>query len=124
MIQSSKALTDGEIQEAARYFSTIKLRASLRVVETEQVPKKRVANWVLAALESGGSEPIGKRIIEVPESLEDFESRDSRASFVAYVSQGSVQAGAAIVRGDASAKIPACVTSHGHVLRAQERWPS
>ena len=53
----------------AAYFSTLKPRSNIRVVETATVPKTFVAGWFLAASKTGEKEPIGQRIIEVPEDL-------------------------------------------------------
>jgi cytochrome c553 len=89
MMALAKAATEEEIREAAEYFSSLKPRQNIRVVETGRVPKTYVANWFLAAREGKESEPLGERIVETPENLERFESRDARATFVAYVPTGS-----------------------------------
>jgi len=69
MISLSKDITDDEVHAAAAYFSALKPRSNVRVVETATVPKTFVAGWFLAAADSGEKEPIGQRIIEVPEDL-------------------------------------------------------
>ena len=79
MIKTAKGITDAEIEQAAAYFSELKPRAVIKVVETATVPKSRVAGWFLAALPGGETEPIAGRIIEVPEDLERFEMRDARS---------------------------------------------
>jgi len=124
MISLSKAATDEEIREAARYFSSIKPRRNIRVVETEGVPKTYVANWFLATEEGKGSEPIGARIIETPDNLEQFENRDSRSKFIAYVPPGSLRRGAAIVNGRVPGKALACSTCHGKNLTGLGSVPS
>jgi hypothetical protein len=48
------------------------------------VLKTYVAWWVFAASRDGGQEPIGQRIVEVPEDLDQFEAYDSHAKFTAY----------------------------------------
>ena len=63
------------------------------------VPKTYVANWFWAGRKSAEREPIGGRIIDVPEHLEHFESRDSHATFIAYVPPGSLKRGDILVRG-------------------------
>jgi hypothetical protein len=60
-------------------------------VETDTVPETHVAGWFLADSGSGTKEPIGSRIIEVPEVLAQFENRDARSRFIAYVPTGSVK---------------------------------
>ena len=57
-------------------------------------------------------EPIGQRIIEVPEDSEQFTSRDSRARFVAYVPEGSIKRGQALVATGGGKTLP-CGTCHG-----------
>ena len=58
MIKTGKGITDAEIEQAAAYFSGLKPRATIKVVETATVPKTRVAGWFLATLPGGESEPI------------------------------------------------------------------
>jgi cytochrome c553 len=86
-------VTDAEVQAAAAYFSALKPRAVIQVIETELVPKTTVAGWFLTALNTDEKEPTGDRIIEVPESLEQFVSRDTRSRFIAYVPTGSIEKG-------------------------------
>ncbi len=123
MIALAKQLTDDEISEAAKYFSAIKPRANIRVVEAENIPQTYVAGWVWADKKNGNTEPIGRRIIEMPEDLEEFELRDSRAMFIAYVPPGSVKKGEALVAGTVPGKSPACATCHGLDLRGLDSTP-
>jgi cytochrome c553 len=122
MIALAKAATQDEVQAAAKYFSSLKARQNIRVVETARVPKTYVAGWVLAAKEGKEKEALGRRIVEMPEDLERFESRDARATFVAYVPMGSLRMGEAIVRGDRVG--PPCATCHGNDLHGRELAPS
>ena len=96
MIKAAKAVTDQELKEAAAYFAAVKPRANIAVVETDTVPKTHVRDLFLAAMEGGEKEPIGQRIIEIPENVEHFVSRDSHARFIAYVPVGSIQKGRAL----------------------------
>ncbi len=122
MIALAKAATDEEVATAAKYFSSLKPRMNLRVVEAGRVPKTYVAGWVLTAKPGKETEPIGHRIIEMPTELEQFESRDSRATFIAYVPPGSLTRGAGIVRGRGLG--PPCASCHGQDLRGRELAPS
>ena len=64
-----KAITDGEVRDAATYFSSLKPRPWIRVVETDIVPKTFVgAGNKRLPTADGGTEPIGMRIIEIPET--------------------------------------------------------
>ena len=124
MIKGAKAVTDEDVREAATYFASLKPRPRIRVVETDSVPVTFVAGWFLAERKSGEREALGQRIIEVPEDLDRFESRDSRSRFIAYVPPGSTRKGEAFVNGELSAKTPACAACHGKDLRGSESVPS
>jgi cytochrome c553 len=117
MASLSRAATDAEVESAAAYFSALRPRAIIRVVETDTVPKTRVAGWHLAAVEGGGTEPIGRRIIEVPEDLERFVSRDARSRFIAYVPVGSIRKGRALATDGGGGTTVQCGTCHGPDLK-------
>ncbi len=117
MISLSKAATDAEIEVAAAYFSALKPKSIIRVVETDTVPKTYVTGWHLAAMKTDEKEPIGQRIIEVPEDLERFVSRDARSRFIAYVPLGSIQRGQALVASGGEGKTVQCGVCHGPELR-------
>ena len=116
MIAVAKAITGDEALAAATYFSRLKSLQNIRVIETKQVPKT-VVSWILARQEPEVGEPIGQRIIETPDQLEQFESRDPRATFTAYVPKLSVRRGKALATGQDLAKAPACTACHGTDLR-------
>jgi cytochrome c553 len=124
MIAGAKALTDEEARDAAAYFSGLKPKSNINVVESDSAPKTFVANWFLAALIPSTREPLGQRIIEVPDDLDRFESRDTQATFTAYVPRGSVNRGQILVTGQDSSKAPACATCHGKDMRGVDAIPS
>ena len=114
MIKSAKAVTDEELAEAAAYFSALKPRTNLTVRESDVVPKTEVRELFLAPVASGGSEPIGQRIIEVAEDVENFISRDTHVRFIAYVPPGSIAKGQALAAsGEPQSRCGAC---HGESL--------
>jgi cytochrome c553 len=117
MISLSKAVTDAEVQAAAAYFSMLKPKSNISVVETDMVPKSYVFGWHLAAVTTGEKEPIGQRIIEVPEDLEQFESRDTRSRFIAYVPVGSIQNGQVLAASGGAGKTVQCGICHGPELK-------
>lgn len=123
MIASAKLLTDAEIHEAATYFSQLKPRRNIRVIEAETVPKPVVANWTWVDHNTGEREVIGKRIVEVPEHLEDFELRDAHTTFIGYVPPGSLMRGAALVTGKLPQRVAACASCHGADLRGMTIAP-
>ena len=122
MISLSKPMTDAEIADAAAYFAALKPRAVIKVVETDTVPKTFITFNHLAALPSGEKEPIGKRIVEVPEVLEQFANRDTHAQFIAYVPPGSVAKGEALVR-TGGGKTVQCTICHGPNLKGIGAMP-
>jgi cytochrome c553 len=118
MIAFAKAMTDDEIKAAATYFSSMKWTPWIRVVEASTVPKTRIAGGMFLALEGAeaGKEPIGQRIIEVPEKTEDTESlRNPHSGFIAYVPPGSIKKGEALVTTGAG-KTTQCGVCHGQDL--------
>lgn len=117
MIALSKAVTPEEIEAAAAYFSGLKLKPIIRVVETDMAPTTHVHGWHLADLKTGEKEPIGERIIEVPEDLEQFVSRDSRSQFIAYVPPGSIEKGKALASTGGAGRTVQCAICHGPDLR-------
>jgi cytochrome c553 len=116
MLTVAKASNDPEIEAAARYFSSMKPRPAVRVVEAENVPKTRVFGWHLALATEPGTEPIAGRILEVPENLQDFANRDGRAQFLAYVPPGSIGTGQALATSGGG-KTVGCPICHGPDLK-------
>ncbi len=123
MIDLAKGMTDEEVQQAANYFFAIQYKTWTRVVETDVVPKTRIAGNLFLPLAKERTEPIAGRIIEVPEDEEQTEThRNPRVGFVAYVPSGSIErgkdlvttggmrvAGNTVIQG----KTTPCVTCHG-----------
>jgi cytochrome c553 len=117
MIGVAKGATEDEVKIAAEYFASLKPKFWIRVVETDTVPKTKVAGWMLVAAQVGVTEAIGRRIIEMPENLERTELRDSASGFVAYVPVGSIEKGEALVTTGGAGKTIACRVCHGADLR-------
>lgn len=124
MIATAKAATDEDVAQAAAYFSRLKPRKLITVIESAEVPKTYVAAFVYSPREGSEKEPIGDRIIEMPKDLEQFESRDSHSEFVAYVPPGSVAKGRDLAEKGGGGKTTACATCHGKDLRGVGAIPS
>jgi cytochrome c553 len=124
MIAYETKASDEEIQAAAAYFSGLKAKRWIRVVETKTVPKTHVAGWMLVASEGSEMEPIGNRIIETPENLEQTELRNDASGFIAYVPVGSIKKGRALVTTGGAGKTIACAACHGSDLRGMGNVPS
>lgn len=119
MIADASAATDDEVREAAEYFASFPYKKWVRVVESATVPKTRIAGWMHVPLTGpdAGEEPIGQRIIEMPENRERTELRDDSSGFVAYVPPGSVARGQTIVETGAGGRTEACGVCHGADLK-------
>jgi len=116
MIQDAKAARDEEIKAAAAYFSSFPFKKWIRVVESKDVPKARIAGSMHVPT-TEGTEALGQRIIELPENLERTELRDSASGFVAYVPVGSIAKGESLVKTGGNGKTIACGTCHGSDLK-------
>lgn len=109
--------TPQEVEVAAQYFSQLIPRRWIRVVETDTVPETIVAGWMYVPVQGENTEPIGQRILEMPEDLERTELRDFRSSFIAYVPTGSVARGERLVGTGGDSRTIACSVCHGPNLR-------
>lgn len=117
MIAGAHALTEAETEAAAAYFAALKPASFVQVIEAVTIPKTMISGWVLTPAPGGGTEPIGNRIIEMPEDFERFENRDSRTPYHAYVPVGSIQRGARLVTTVRDGAAQSCVTCHGLELK-------
>jgi len=124
MTSLSKAATEADVLSAAAYFSGLKPKKVITVIETDMVPKTYVAGWFLAVVNDRDREPLGQRIIEVPKDLERFESRDARSEFIAYVPIGSVAKGEWLVTTGGDGKTTQCGICHGPDLKGLGPIPS
>jgi cytochrome c553 len=124
MIGLSKAISIADAEAAAAYFSALQPRKRIKVVESDTAPTSHVAGLVWAAKESDDREPIGHRILEIPNDLTQFESHDSRATFTAYVPIGSLVKGEALVIQGGPGKTFPCAPCHGPDLKGLGPLPS
>jgi cytochrome c553 len=120
------AMTDDEIRAAAEYFSAMRWTPWIEVIETDTVPKTRIAGGMHLKLEGAeaGTEPLGRRIVESPVDAEHTELlRDPRSGFIAYVPKNSVARGEALAR-DGNEGVTACTVCHGENLDGLAMIPS
>lgn len=117
MITIAKGMSEEEIKASAEYFGAMKWTPWIKVVETSTVPKTRIAGGLFIALPGKETEPIGQRIIEVPEDNDREALRDPRSGFVAYVPVGSIKKGEALARTGGNGKTVACAICHGPDLK-------
>jgi cytochrome c553 len=108
---------------AAEYYSQLKPKPWIRVVEAATVPRTRVAGWMLVPVGDGAREPIGQRIVELAENLRRTELRDDASGFVAYVPPGSIARGKLLVTTGGAGKTSPCVSCHGPNLKGLATAP-
>ena len=124
MIMFASALTDDDVKEAAQYFASIKPAVWTKVVETTTVPKSYVGEGNMRfASEGNAKEPIGRRIIEIPENEEGAKVRDPHSPFIAYVPPGSIKAGETLVTTGGGGKTIQCTICHGADLKGLGNVP-
>jgi cytochrome c553 len=117
MTRFAKDLTDAQVHDAVVYFSSLQPKRWTRVVETDAVPKTYFEGTRRLKHPSGATEPIGKRIIEVPEDQAQVELRNPRASFVSYVPTGTIAKGETLVTTGSGGKTVPCAICHGAGLK-------
>jgi cytochrome c553 len=117
MIPVAKAIGDDDAKAAAEYFHSIALVTTTRLVETGVVPVTHPGPHAMQVVDPrGAKEPIGMRIIEVPEDFDRTLLRDPTSGFVAYVPVGSVKKGEALAK-TGGGKTTACSICHGTQLK-------
>jgi cytochrome c553 len=114
----AKGMSDEDMRQAAEYFASLKPGGWVKVEEADTVPKTYVSvkGRQRLVLPSGGTEPIGNRVIELPQDIARGTVRDPHSGFIAYVPKGSVAKGAALVKTGGSNKTIACAICHGDSL--------
>ncbi len=118
------AYTDDQVRAAAGYFAALEPRLWIQVRETRGVPQSAVNPNTLmrTALPGSSMEPIGIRIVELPQSEAGLHNRDSHSGFVAYVPVGSIARGKSLIAG-AGGRTAACVGCHGSTLNGLGEIP-
>jgi cytochrome c553 len=121
----SKAISDEDARQASEWFASLKPAVWYKVVEAQTVPKSYVNNTRMRLpLPSGGTEPIGNRIMVLPQDVERIELRDPHTGFIAYVPPGSVAKGKVLVTLGGSSKTIACGICHGDDLKGIGEVPA
>jgi cytochrome c553 len=123
MTAIAKATSEEDAKAAAAYFSSLKPKTNIKVVETDTVPVTQIARVFYMLSKDGGTEPIGERIVEVPVDAVQFEHRDTRSQFIAYVPKGSIARGEALAKTGGAGVTIACAICHGQDLRGVATIP-
>lgn len=117
MVAFAKAMTDEEMKAAAEYYGAIKRLPWIRVVETDRAPQTTLSAGMYLQIPHGGDEPLGNRIVEVPEDADIVEfQRSPRVGFIAYAPYGSIKRGEELVT-QLNGKTVMCATCHGADLK-------
>jgi len=117
MVAAATHATEEEVRVAAEYFSGLQPVKWVTVIEAESVPETYVGGGNMRHPEpDGGMEPIGERIIEIPEDSHRAERRDPHSGFIAYVPPGSLEAGRELASTGAGRTIQ-CNLCHGPDLK-------
>jgi len=123
MTAIAKASNEEEIKAAAAYFSALKPKVNIKVVETDTVPVTQIARVFYMQVKDGGVEPIGQRVVETPVDAAQFEHRDTRSQFIAYVPKGSIARGEALVKTGGAGVTTPCAICHGPDLKGVATIP-
>jgi cytochrome c553 len=126
MATIAKGMTPDEMREAAEYFAARKVTAGYsKVVEAAEVPKSYVGEGAMRFVSAGTEkEPIGQRIIVVPQDEEGAKARNPHVGFLAYVPPGSLAKGQQLATTGGNGKTVACATCHGEGLKGLGEVPS
>ena len=111
-------LPEEEMRKAVEWFATLKPAVWYKVIEAPTVPKTWVnGGRMRLPLAAGGTEPLGNRIITLPQDPARVELRDPHSGFIAYVPPGSLKKGEDLVTKGGGGKTIACNICHGEGLR-------
>jgi len=117
MVSISKSISDDDAKQAADYFSSIKPTQWIKVEEARTVPKSIVnGGRMRLPAPGGGTEPLGDRIIELPDNPDLVLDRDPRSGFTAYVPVGSIAKGEKLATTGGAGKTIQCSICHGENL--------
>ena len=105
MIAIAKAMTDEEIEGGRRVLRRDEVDAVDQGRRGEHGAEDAHRGRHVPQLEGEETEPIGQRIIEMPDDAERTELlRDPRSGFIAYVPVGSIKKGEALVKTGGNGK--------------------
>jgi cytochrome c553 len=112
-----QGLSDEEIRKASEWFAGLKPQVWTKITEAAMVPKTFVgAGRMRFVSPEGGMEPIGNRIITLPQDQTRATRRDPHSGFIAYVPPGSIAKGEALVKNGGNGRTVACALCHGDAL--------
>ena len=117
MAPIGKNLSEEDAQQASQWFASLKPAVWFKVAEAETVPKFFIGkHYMRRPIPGAGTEPLGDRIIELPQDPERAPRRDPHSGFIAYVPVGSLAKGEALVKTGGAGKTMTCTSCHGKNL--------
>jgi cytochrome c553 len=121
----AKTTSDEDVRQAAEYFAALTPHSWVKVIETATPPKTYIATSGRHRQlhPDGGTEPIGRRILEIPADPFRTEIRDPHSGFIAYVPPGSLARGESLVKTGGSGRTAPCALCHGETLRGLGEVP-
>jgi cytochrome c553 len=125
MAAMARNLTPEEARAAAEYYGSMAFKPWIRVIESDTVPQfTATVNGLFLHAPGGGTEPLGRRIVELPEdSYQTNMLRNPRSGLVAYVPPGSVKAGEMLAATGGGGRTQPCAVCHGSELRGTAAAP-
>src|SRR5258705_7191519 len=114
----ARAVPDEDVRQAAEYFAGLKPNPFVKVVETATPPRTYVSADARhrRIVPDGGTEPIGRRVIQIPEDPMQTTIRNPHSGFTAYVPPGSIARGKALALSGDSGKTVQGAICHGDAL--------
>jgi cytochrome c553 len=125
MVKIARGLSDEDARAASEYFAALKPGVWTRVIETNTVPRSYVGDYAMRFAEPGGTtEPIGNRIVVLPQDEARARSRDPHSGFIDYVPVGSIAKGKSLATTGGAGKTIPCASCHGEALKGQGEAPA
>jgi cytochrome c553 len=121
----ARAAADEDVRQAAEYFAAIKPTPFVKVIEAATPPRTYVSADARhrRIMPDGGTEPIGRRIIQIPEDPMQVTVRNPHSGFIAYVPPGSIKKGEGLVKTGGGGKTIQCAICHGDALTGLGELP-
>ena len=125
MIEMAQVITEEESRAAAEYFAARKPAPGYtKVVESATVPKTYLIGAMSFATPDGSTEPIGNRIIVVPQDPTGARARNPRTGFTSHVPPGSIARGEALAMTGGGGRTFQCYICHGQGLKGLGEVPA
>jgi len=117
MTQTAKLAEPDAVEAAARWFEAQPYAKAFRLIEGREIDAAVAGPGVYVHGPGGGREPLGKRIVEIPNDFARFELRDNRPGYTIFVPEGSIERGRALAETGGGGRFAPCATCHGAGLK-------